>query len=411
MLSRRGLLRGGAAALAAAGSGAVWPRHAAGAGLRLPPELPAGVRDEAILDALPGKRPLIKLTYRPPNYETPVEYFKSVLTPNDAFFVRYHLADIARVDAGPWRLTIGGDALSSPAEYSLDELKKGFETVELTAVCLCSGNRRGLFQPHVTGVEWGYGAMGNAKWRGVRLRDVLNKAGIKKEAVEVVLEGADGPVLDKTPDFAKSLPRWKALDENTLIAFEMNGAPLPHWNGFPARIVVPGWTATYWMKHVTSVTAQAKPFEGFWMRSAYRIPVGRFPIVDRFISQETEESTPITEMVVNSLVTSLEKGQRFRVGARVPVKGIAWDGGYGIARVDVSTDDGQSWQEAELGPDHGRFSFREFSQLFPARAGTNPVVRVAATNRIGQTQTAQLIENPAGYHHNVIQRIDLKVVL
>src|SRR5437016_152170 len=114
-------------------------------------------------------------------------------------------------------------------------------------------------------------------------------------------DGADGPVLGKTPDFVKSLPVWKAVEDTTLVAYEMNGEPLPHWNGFPARIVVPGWTATYWVKHVTKVTAVTEPFDGFWMKMAYWIPVGKFPLVERFISQETAVNTPITEMAVNSL--------------------------------------------------------------------------------------------------------------
>ena len=158
--------------------------------------------------------------------------------------------------------------------------------VEVVAVNQCSGNRRGLSKPHVAGVEWGYGAMGCARWKGARLKDVLDKVGLKKEAIEIVFNGADGPAIDKTPDFIKSIPVWKAIDEITLIAYEMNGAPLPHFNGFPARIIVPGWTGTYWMKHVISIKALTKPQGGFWMNPAYRIPIGKFPMVARFITQE-----------------------------------------------------------------------------------------------------------------------------
>ena len=168
--------------------------------------------------------------------------------------------------------------------------------------------------PHVFGVEWGYGAMGCARWKGARLKDVLDKVGLKKEAIEISFEGADGPAVDKTPDFIKSIPAWKAVDESTLIAYEMNGQPLPHWNGFPARIVVPGWTGTYWMKHVTTINALTKPLVDFWMNPAYRIPVGLFPVVARFISQENATTTPITEMVVNSLITSHRDGAKVRAG-------------------------------------------------------------------------------------------------
>ena len=373
--------------------------------LVLSDELSAGTRAEAVLDALPGKRPLIKLSYRPPNYETPLAYFAEPITPNDAFFVRYHLARIPEtIDAQTWRLKLGGDAIETPGELSLDDLKR-FEQVELTAVCQCSGNRRGLFNPHVPGVQWGVGAMGCARWKGVRLKDVLAKAGLRKEAVELVLDGADGAVIEKTPDFVKSLPIWKALDENVLIAFEMNGAPLPHFNGFPARLVVPGWTGTYWMKHLTRLDAVSKPFDGFWMKSAYRIPKGRFPVVDRFLSQETADNTPITEMVVNTLITSPLPGQKLAARQPTTVSGIAWDGGYGIQSVEVSSDDGASWQKATLGPDVGRFAFRSWSARLPLAKPGARVILAKATNRLGASQPRELIPNPAGYHHNLVARV------
>src|SRR6266849_3504737 len=250
-----------------------------------------------------GKKPLIKLAYRPPNYETPIEYFRSAITPNDAFFVRYHVSDIPQVDVKTWKVSIGGEGANAQAEITLDDLQK-MPAFEIAAVNQCSGNRRGLYKPHVVGVQWGYGAMGCARWKGARLRDILDKVGVKKEAIEIVLDGADGPVVDKTPDFVKCIPVWKAMEETTIVAYEMNGQPLPRFNGFPARVIVPGWTGTYWMKHVTSINAVTKPFTGFWMNPAYRIPLRAFPLVERFTSQDSAVSTPITEMVVNSLITS-----------------------------------------------------------------------------------------------------------
>jgi hypothetical protein len=195
------------------------------------------------------------------------------------------------------------------------------------------------------------------------------------------------------------------MDENTLIAYEMNGQPLPHFNGFPARVIVPGWTGTYWIKHITSIQAATKPFSGFWMNPAYRIPTGKFPVVARFISQETPANTPITEMVVNSLITSHADGAKVAVG-NVTVSGIAWDGGYGIRLVEASTDGGKTWSAATLGQDLGRFAFRPWSYALTAKPGANTVM-VRAGNAIGQTQTAALILNPAGYHHNVMQSITL----
>jgi DMSO/TMAO reductase YedYZ molybdopterin-dependent catalytic subunit len=399
IIDRRKFMAGSVAAGAAmAGLSA----SASGEGLDLPAALPDGLRANAVLDSLPGKKPLIKLSYRPPNYETPIEYFRTAITPNDAFFVRYHLSNIPEIDAKTWKFTVGGDGANGTAVINLDQLK-AMPAHEIVAVNQCSGNRRGLFAPHVPGVEWGYGAMGCARWKGARLKDVLDKIGLKKEAIEIVFNGAEGPAVDKTPDFVKSIPVWKAIEETTLIAYEMNGAPLPHLNGAPARIIVPGWTGTYWMKHIVSINAVTKPESNFWMNPAYRIPLGKFPVVSRFVSQETAVNTPITEMVVNSLITSHADGAKVKAGAAVG--GIAWDGGYGITSVDVSTDGGKSWQQATLGDDLGKFAFRTWS--FPLKGKGKITVMARASNAIGQTQTATLIHNPAGYHHNVIHSITL----
>jgi DMSO/TMAO reductase YedYZ molybdopterin-dependent catalytic subunit len=407
MITRRRLLEAAGVGVALTGGHLAFPRllEAEAAIAGLPAALPPGTRAEAVLDRLPGKKPLIKLSYRAPNYETPIEYFRNPITPNDAFFVRYHLSDIPVLDAALWRLTVSGDGANGEVGLTLDDLKQ-MPAAEVVAVNQCSGNRRGLFDPHVPGVQWGYGAMGCARWKGARLKDVLDKVGLKKEAIEIVLDGADAPVTDKTPDYVKSIPVAKALEETTLIAYEMNGQQLPHWNGFPARLVLPGWTGTYWVKHLTSIRAVTQPFDGYWMKSAYRIPVGKFPVVARFISQESETSTPITEMVVNSLVTSHRDGAVVRRG-RVVVAGIAWDGGYGIRTVEISTDGGATWAAAKLGEDLGRYAFRPWTYELAAKHGKN-AVRVRATNAIGQGQTASLILNPAGYHHNVMQTVTLE---
>jgi DMSO/TMAO reductase YedYZ molybdopterin-dependent catalytic subunit len=405
-LSRRTLLRQAGAGLALAGSGLglASPLRAQSATAELTPGVPSGVASYATMATLPGKKPLIRLADRGPNYEAPLEYFRTPITPNDEFFVRYHLSYIPEVDAKSYKIDVGGEGANGHTEITLDALKK-MPAYEVVAVNQCSGNRRGLSQPHVAGVEWGYGAMGCARWKGARLKDVLAMVGLKPEAIEIAFNGADGPVVDKTPDFIKSLPVWKAIDESTLIAYEMNGAPLPHFNGFPARLIVPGWTGTYWMKHLTSVTALTKPLGGFWMNPAYRIPVGKFPIVARFASQENATSTPITEMVINSLITSHRDGAKVKAGS-VTVSGLAWDAGYGIRALEVSTDDGKTWSEAKLGQDLGRFAFRPWSFDLKAQRG-KVTVMANAVNTIGQTQTATLIFNPAGYHNNVMQRLTL----
>lgn len=402
-MNRRQILTGiGGAALAAGPARAVerpgW----------ISPQLPDGTREVATLEALPGKQKLIRLSDRPPNYETPIEVFRTAVTPNDQFFVRYHLANIPPMaDLGKWSLTVGGEAAARQITLGLDDLQS-LPQVEVAAVCQCSGNRRGLSSPHVAGVEWGYGAMGCATWRGPRLKDVLAKAGVKAGAVEVWLDGADGPVLPTTPDFHKSLPMDKAMSDDVIIATTMNGQALPHLNGYPARVVVPGWTATYWMKHVTNIQLSTKALDSFWMQKAYRVPAGMFTVEHPFPSQDNAANWPITDIVVNSLVADPIDGTR-QPTTGFTIQGVAWDRGHGIKQVEVSLDGGNTWHPAGLGNDAGRFAFRAFSFDTGKLAPGNYVVSSRATNNAGETQVDKLKFNPAGYHNNVPQQIAVTV--
>ncbi len=373
------------------------------------PQLPDGTLREATPRALPGKQTLICLSDRPPNYESLIGTFRSAITPNDEFFVRYHLAGVPTMKTlANWSLTVGGDAAERTVTFSLADLAKSFDQHELTAVCQCSGNRRGLSQPHVAGVEWGYGAMGAAVWRGPRLKDVLAKSGVKPDAVEVWLDGADGPVLASTPDFHKSLPMEKAMDDDVIIATAMNGKPLPHFNGFPARVIVPGWTATYWMKHIANIQISTKPLDSFWIKTAYRVPAGMFPVDHPFPTQDNQASWPITEMVVNSLVADPVGGSRQRA-AGFTIQGVAWDRGHGIKQVEVSLDGGQTWMLADLGKDNGRYAFRPFSFHTGKLTPGAYTVSSRATSNAGETQSPTLKFNPAGYHNNVPQMIPVTV--
>jgi DMSO/TMAO reductase YedYZ molybdopterin-dependent catalytic subunit len=390
MLTRRALL-------GAAGCSVVAPALAAAQAEAAPP-----------LASLPGKKPLIQRAFRPPNFETPPAGLVPAYTPNDLFFVRYHLAVIPWVDAAAWRLSLVGPSVRKPFTLSLGQLQREFPVTEIAAVNQCSGNRRGLFSPRVPGVQWGNGAMGNALWRGVRLRDVLRRAELAPDALEVVVSGADGPVLPKTPAFVKSLPMDRALDDSTLIAFAMNGEPLPHWNGAPARLVVPGWTGTYWMKHLTDIRVQPKPYDGFWMKSGYRLPTGAFPGY-RFASQETPENTPITEILVNSLITSHAAVARLRRGSHEELAGKAWDGGAGIEAVEISTDGRRTWRAAKLAASLGRYAWREFHFALDTAAPGTLEVAVRARSRNGARQPDQLTPNPSGYHDNIVQTVTLEV--
>src|ERR1043166_8623284 len=266
------------------------------------PASPAGAAAEPVLATLPGKRPLVKLSEQPVNYESPIDYLGAAITPNEAFFVRYNLADVPRIEADGWRVAVGGAGAKRHAELSLADLRK-LPAAEVVAVCQCSGNGRSLFQPPAPGVQWGRGAIGCARWKGARLKDVLDLVGMRDDALEVVFAGADKAGSQETADFSKSLPVWKAREENTLVAYEMNGRPLPHLHGFPARLVVSGWTATYWVKHVSAIMVATAPFDGYWMRSTYRVPLGTFPCAARFASQDNGVDTAITEMMVNALIT------------------------------------------------------------------------------------------------------------
>src|SRR5512139_196016 len=228
--------------------------------------------EEHKLVRFPEKTDLILLTSRPPNLEMPSRYFKELITPNKALFVRWHLANIpTSVDLGEWRLAVGGN-IESELRLSMADLRTGFEKVTYTAVIQCAGNGRGFFEPRIPGAQWANGSMGNVTWSGCRLRDVLRKAGLKQGSVEASFDGLDTGTLPSVPDFVRTLPVDMALEEDTIIAYEMNGEPLTMLNGFPARLVVPGWYASYWIKSLSTITVWAKKFEGFWMDPAYRIP-------------------------------------------------------------------------------------------------------------------------------------------
>jgi sulfite dehydrogenase (cytochrome) subunit A len=352
----------------------------------------------------PQKRPLILLTSRPPQLETPFSVFnEGVLTPNDAFFVRYHLSQIpASIDPATFTLEIKGK-VNTPLKLSLAELKNSFEPLEIVAVNQCSGNGRGFSNPRVAGGQMSNGAMGNARWKGARLKDVLNKAGVAAGSKQVTFNGLDSPVTEKIPDFVKALEVDHALDDDTLLAYEMNGEALPMLNGYPLRLVVPGYFGTYWIKHVHEIAVLGEPFNGYWMDPAYRIPDNSCACVEP--GTTPKKTTPITRFNVRSFITSLTDGEKVSAGRNSTVRGIAFDGGYGIQEVLFSEDGGKNWREAQLGKDHGKYSFREWTIGFtPQRAG-NYELKVKATNRIGQSQPATALWNPAGYMRNVIETV------
>ena len=363
---------------------------------------------ERPLVAYPQKRPLILLTSRPPQLETPFSVFnEGAITPNDAFFVRYHHANIpTAIDPETFRLGISGK-VKNALKLSVAELKSQFENVEVVAVNQCSGNSRGFSQPRVGGGQLGHGAMGNARWKGVRLKDVLEKAGLESGAKNVVCDGLDTPAFPQTPDFIKSLDIDHALDGEVLLAFEMNGAPLPMLNGFPLRLVVPGYFGTYWIKHLHQITVRDEAFTGFFMSASYRIPDTLSGCIE---PGTTPKSTvPITRFKIRSFITSLADGASVAPNRETTLRGIAFDSGQGITEVQVSTDGGQNWRVAQLGKDLGKYSFREWTLPWtPAKAGAAEL-KCRAFNRIGESQPLEPLWNPAGYLRNVVETVKVNV--
>ncbi len=359
------------------------------------------------LVAFPGKRPLLVLTHRPPQLETPFAVFnEGLLTPNDAFFVRYHLSGIpTEIDPATFRLEVSG-LVKTPLSLSLAELRQ-MEPVEVTAVNQCSGNSRGYFNPRVNGGQLGHGAMGNARWKGVRLKDVLAKAGPAEGARQVVCNGLDAPVVPATPDFVKALEIDHALDGEILLAYEMNGEELPWLNGYPLRLVVPGYFGTYWIKHLSQLSVVGETYAGFWMASGYRIPATPGGCAEP--GAAPGKTLPISQFKIRSFLTSLSEGAQVASGRDTLLRGIAFDSGAGLTEVQVSTDGGRHWEAAALGQDLGKYSFREWTLPWKPGAPGPAQIKCRAFNRIGETQPLEPLWNPQGYQRNAVEAVNLQI--
>jgi DMSO/TMAO reductase YedYZ molybdopterin-dependent catalytic subunit len=366
-------------------------------------ELPLrdGPGERPIATDFPGKGPMILQRSRPPLLETPLEVFdEGVFTPNDRFYVRWHWAVIpTEVDVDKFQLAVRGH-VNQTLSLSLKDILS-LPPVEIAAVNQCSGNSRGFFLPRVAGGQWANGAMGNARWTGVRLKDVLDRAGVKAGAVQVRFNGMDEPVVPDGPDFKKSLDIDHARDGEVMLAYAMNGQQLPLLHGFPLRLVVPGWYATYWLKAVNDIEVLDQPDDNFWMKTAYTIP--DTPHADMKPGQAGIKMVPINKMVPRSFVTNIKPGQTVTAGAPTLVRGIAFGGDTGVARVDLSSDGGKNWQAAVLGKDEGKYSFRQWqSQLtLPAKGDYKLMVR--CTNSDGVVQPEQPNWNPSGFMRNIIE--------
>lgn len=328
-----------------------------------------------------NKKDMKVLSARPEDLEMPLSGFSDYITPIEHFFVRTHVY-APTVELASWKLEVTGQ-VATPLSLTMADLRK-MPSVELIAVTECAGNGRSYYEPTVPGLQWRDGSVGNGRWRGVRMADVLKRAGIKASAVDIEFDGADVPI-GKMPDFRRSIPAKKALDENTLLAYEMNGETLPVKHGFPLRVITPGWASDSWVKWLTSITVLDKESESFWMKSAYRKP--DFP-VEPGAAVPADKMTPVTSLKVKSLIYSANQ---------VVVKGVAWSGDSGpVVAVDVSTDAGKSWKPATMKSPKTTFGWRQWEFK---TASLDVIAR--ARDASGATQPISPAWNPSGYGWNV----------
>lgn len=362
-------------------------------------------RQRALTTAFPGKGSMILQRARPPLLETPLEVFDhSVLTPNDRFFVRWHWAVIpTEIDAAAFRLRVHG-LVERALSLSLDEIAR-LPQVEIVAVNQCSGNSRGLFEPRVPGAQWAHGSMGNARWTGVRLKDILDRAGVRAGAAQVRFDGLDEPVVPGAPDFRKSLDIDHARTDEIMVAYAMNGDQLPLLNGFPLRLVVPGWYSTYWVKMLSDIEVLDQADEQFWMKTAYRVPD---TLGGSVRPGETGYPTvPISRMVPRAFLTNVAPGDTVEAGSPLALRGIAFGGDCGVKAVTLSGDGGRTWLPARLGTDEGRYSFRRFEAVLPMPAVGELSLMVRCTNAQGVVQPLEPTWNPNGFMRGEVETLSV----
>jgi DMSO/TMAO reductase YedYZ molybdopterin-dependent catalytic subunit len=343
---------------------------------------------------------------RPPLLETPWEVFdKGVFTPNNQFYVRWHWAGIpTSVDVTTFRLAVHGH-VERTLSLTLDDLLHGLPRVELAAVNECSGNSRGFFVPRVPGAQWANGAMGNALWTGVRLKDVLDRAGVQAGAVQVRFSGLDEAVVPDAPRLMKSLDIDHARDGEVMIAYAMNGEQLPLLNGFPLRLMVPGWYSTYWVKMLNNIEVLDRPDTNYWMKTAYTIP--DTPHASIRPGETGVKTVPINRLVPRSFITNISPGETVPRGAPTLVRGIAFGGDSAVAKVDLSIDGGSTWTSTRLGKDEGKYGFRQWQTQLTLPSASRYTLKVRCTNSKGEVQPDQPNWNPSGFMRNVIETVDV----
>jgi sulfite oxidase len=349
-----------------------------------------------------GKEGMIVRSLRFLDLEMPMDFLDSWVTPVPHFFVRNHMHEPYSLDAGEWRLKIEGE-VEKPLSLTLADLAK-VEAHSVTNTLECAGNGRAFHRPIVPGVQWQRGAVGNARYGGVRLRDLLQRAGVKSTGKHVMFAGLD-EVPGKVPPFIRSIPIEKAMDADTLIATQMNGAPLNKHHGFPARALVPGWIGAASCKWLATIKVLDKEFDGNFMKPGYRFP--NKP-VQPGASVSADDMHPITGLNVKSVIAGPVDGATVKLGT-IHIHGAAWAGEADITKVEISTDGGATWQPAQLSPDHARYAWRLFSLAWkPPKPGDHQIMS-RATDSQGRVQPQAAEWNPSGYLYNAIDKVNVHV--
>ncbi len=355
-------------------------------------------------NVIKGKERLIVRSMRPEDLETPVRLLNTWITPNDLFYVRHHsyAATPDEKAAKEWSVKIDGE-VERQLMISLDELKR-MERATVTVTLECAGNGRAFYDPPVAGIQWEKGAVGTARWTGARLAEVLKKAGLKSTGKYVALDGADKPV-GKMPDFVRNVPIEKALHADTILAYEMNGEPLPTLHGFPLRAIVPGWEGAYavkWLNHIQVIESE---YDGFFVKTAYRYPNKR---VAPGAAVDPKDMVPLTGLIVKSFINSPLEGAVLKTG-KFRLAGFAWAGEATIAKVDVSIDNGSTWAPARLGKERERYAWQSFEHELNITAPGSYLIMSRATDDKGNMQPVAPQWNPSGYLWNVIDKVRINV--
>jgi DMSO/TMAO reductase YedYZ molybdopterin-dependent catalytic subunit len=402
-------------------------RHFLGAGLLLgattllgkeAPDKPIAIPQEykPPIIAFPEKKPMVAVSDRPPLLKSAKgrELFTRPITPNDEFFVRWHLPDIPTfVDLNTFRLEVKGE-VNSPLSLSIDDLKSKFEPTEITAVLQCGGNSRKYYKnvgPATHGVQWDHGAMGCAVWKGVRLKDLLEHAGVKESARWVGLNGLEKPAMEETPDFFREMAIAEALEDQILVAYSMNGEDLPYLNGFPLRLVIPGHFADSWVKMLSEITVLDRYQKSFFMDVAYTVPDNDCECVVSGSDFEYKRK-PIASMKVKSVIGYPSPDTVIKKGSKVKVTGVAFDQGKGIKEVMISLDGGKSWSAAKLAAENGKYAFRMWTYEWETKTKGDFSIMARAINRIGniQPQVDEIGWNAGGYQYNAVDVVNVKIV-